>query len=167
MSNDNGKLSFVVRQLTALIKVGGLWLGLFDTHRLRAPLFGFVNVFDVALENQKVRRRSTIDLQRPSIVPLNCSFDLFAIIQDQHHRSVSVDLLFVIVDFGMRLRRRRLTLAYLNRRWLWPAWLRHSSAALHTAVSLIALVCYFSPGFYICERGSNKFAIHNSASKEN
>ncbi len=151
---------------TALIKVRGLWLGLFDTHRLRASLFGFVNVFDVALENQKVRRRPTIDLQRTSIVPLNCSFDLFAIIQDKYHRSMSVDLLFVIVDFGMRLRRWRLTLAYLNRRWLGPTWRRHS-APLHSAVSLIALVCYFSPGLYICERGSNKFAIHNSASKRN
>src|SRR5438046_9649936 len=105
----NGKLSDRrSRQLASLIKVRGLWLGLFDTHRLRAPLFGFVNVFDVALENQKVRLRSTIDLQRTSIVPLNCSFDLFAIIQDQHHRSVSVDLLVVIVAFGLRLARSRL-----------------------------------------------------------
>src|SRR3989442_7356230 len=153
MENDPTDRS---RQPTTLIKVRGLWVGLFDAHRLRPALFGFVNVFDVALENQKVRRRPTIDLQRTSIVPLNGSFDLFAIIQDEHHRSVRVDLLFVIVDFGMRLRRWRLTLAYLNRRRLRPTWRGHS-APLHSSVSLVALGCALSPGFFTGGRECNNF----------
>src|ERR1051326_1396440 len=140
---------------------------LFDTRWLRSTLFGFVDVFDVAFENQEVWRRSTIDLQCAAIIPLNRSFNLFSVFEHQDHWSMSIDLFFIIVDFGVRLCRRRLPLAYLNGRRLGSAWLRHSSPApLPSTVRLVTLMCYFPPGFHICKRGSNKFTIHSSASKK-
>src|SRR6266404_9279617 len=87
-------------------------------HASRHSFLSLVNVFYVALENQKIRSSTAINLQRAAIVPLDCSLNLFTVLQDEDHRRVGVDLLFVIVDLGMRLGRRRLSFSDLQRRRL-------------------------------------------------
>ena len=135
----------------------------FDDGRHRvfnAPLnsfFNFVDVFDVALENQKIRSRTAINLERAAIVPFDCSFNLFTVLQDQNHRRVRVDLFLVIVNLGMRLRRRRLSFSDLNRRRLRRRTRRWhstagSAASIGSIVSSITLLCGLSPGLNVCQR---------------
>ena len=82
--------------------------------RRRYPVFGLEHVLNITLQDQKIRSRPAIDLQRAAIVPLNGALDLFAVQQHENHLRVRVDLFFVIVDLGVCLSRRRLAFPYLN-----------------------------------------------------
>ena len=89
-------------------------LGRWTPGRWRHAVFGFEYVLNIALQDQKIRRRPAIDLQRAAIVPLNRAFNLFAVQQHENHLRVRVDLFLIIVDLGVCLSRRRLALSYLN-----------------------------------------------------
>src|SRR5436305_13843729 len=78
-------------------------------------LVSLVHILDNTFENQKVRRRPAIDLDRASIIPLDSSFDLFTIPEDDDHQRVRVNLFLVVEDFRVRLIRRRHALAHLHR----------------------------------------------------
>jgi hypothetical protein len=83
---------------------------------------------------------------------------------------VRVDLFLVIVDFGVRLSRRRLAFADLNRRWLLrrTRWRRSTSrrASIGSIIGAIALICRLAPGLNVCQRRPDKFAIHGTSSKK-
>jgi hypothetical protein len=149
--------------------LGRLRRGPFDPRELWDSFLSFVYVFNIALQNQKIRSRPSINFQRSSIVPFDRTFNFFAVLQNEYHLRMGVDLFLVIVDFGVRLRRRRLPLAYLDgrRRRLRRALLWHTATPGHIAVCSVALLWWrFSPGFHVGQRRSNKFAIHSSASKK-
>jgi hypothetical protein len=88
--------------------------GLFNARELWDALFGFVDVLNIALQNQQVRRRSPIDFQRSAIVPLDGSFYFFSVLLDEIDGRVGLDLLLVFVILGVRLRWWRLPLAHLD-----------------------------------------------------
>src|SRR5262249_50698595 len=68
---------------------------------LRHALVGLVDVLNVALKHQEIGRRFAIDLQCTPIVPLNCSLNLFTILQHQNHLSVSINLLLVVINLSV------------------------------------------------------------------
>src|ERR1041385_9457101 len=69
----------------------------------------------MTLQHEQVWRRTAIDFQGTTIVPLNRPFDFFAVHEHQDHRRMSINLLLVIINFSMSLRRRRLPLPLLHR----------------------------------------------------
>src|SRR5215472_5978196 len=74
----------------------------------------FEHVLDVSLENQEIGGTPSIDLERAAIVPLNRTFNLFAILQHDNHGRVSVDLFLVVEDLGTGFRRRGYPFAHLH-----------------------------------------------------
>ena len=77
-------------------------------------LVGLVHVLDVMFEQEQVRRCLAVDLERAPVVPLDCAFYLFAIFQDDDHRRMRVNLLFVVEDFRIGFIRGRNSLAHLH-----------------------------------------------------
>ena len=76
-----------------------------------------------------------------------------------------IDLLLVIVNLRVRFVRWWLTLSILNRRRLGWALLRHAAGAWPLFIHAV-LRWHVSSRFDIGQRSSNKFAIHNIASKK-
>lgn len=83
---------------------------------------------------------------------------------------MSVNLLFVIVDFRVRFGRWRLPLSDLHRRRRLRLTGTLLSAAhppgLSVAVRAFALMVLLTSRFYIRKRRSYEFAIHNTSSNE-
>ena len=77
-------------------------------------LVGLVHVLDVMFEQEQVGRCLAIDLERALVVPLDCPFYLLAVKQDDDHRRMRVNLLFVVEDFRVGFIRGWNSLAHLN-----------------------------------------------------
>lgn len=82
------------------------------------PLVGLEHVLDVPFEHEQIRRSLAIDLQRSTIVPLDRSFNLFTIKQNDDHHGVSVDLFLVIENLRIGFVGRWNSLLNLNWRVL-------------------------------------------------
>jgi hypothetical protein len=79
---------------------------------------------------------------------------------------VRIDLFLVIVDFGVRFRRWRLSLAHLHRRrLLLTGTLLTHAPGLRMTVRAVTLRGLLTSRFYIGERRPYEFAIHNASSK--
>src|SRR5947208_3147291 len=101
-------------------------------------------------QHQKIRPVVTMQLDASLIVPFNAAAQLFAVLQDDDHRSAVVHLLLVVEAFGMSLLRGH-TLAVLVYR------LR---IATLLGVALIALT-------NLSQRRSDQFSVHHTSSRSN
>jgi len=131
-------------------------------------LVSLVHVFDVPLEKKEVGRRLAVDLQCATIIPLDRSFNFFAVKQDNNHRRVRIDLLLVVKELGVGLHRWRRPLSHLYGRLLCRTrgFSTRVSSAVATMPSLGTAVGTF-PGLRhfarltldLGERGSDEFTI--------
>src|SRR6266498_47735 len=131
-------------------------------------LICFVHILDVPLEKKKIGRRLAVHLQRATIVPLDGSFDFFAVKQHNHHWRVRIDLLLIIEELGVSLHRRGRSLSHLNGRMLsrsrcLSAGVSSNVAArssLRTTIGtfpgLRDLACF---ALHLGKRGSDEFTI--------
>src|SRR5882724_3218905 len=131
-------------------------------------LVSLVHVFDVPLEKKEVGRRLAVDLQCATIIPLDRSFNFFAVKQDNNHRRVRIDLLLVVKELGVGLHRWRRALSHLYGRLLCRTRgfsTRVSSAvaampSLGTAVGTFPGLRHFARlTLDLGERGSDEFTI--------
>ena len=131
-------------------------------------LVSLVHVFDVPLEKKEVGRRLAVDLQCATIIPLDRSFNFFAVKQDNNHRRVRIDLLLVVKELGVGLHRWRRPLSHLYGRLLCRTrgFSTRVSSAVAAMPSLGTAVGTF-PGLRhlarltldLGERGSDEFTI--------
>src|SRR5690242_3776931 len=130
-------------------------LGLCELGCLGCALLSFVHVLDITFENQEIWSRPAINLQGASIVPLDRSFDLFAVLQDNYHRGVRVDLFLVIVNLGVCLVGWWLAFAHLDWSLRLRSSLLRSSSAMSISVRSIAMLRCFSFSLDVSQGSSN------------
>jgi hypothetical protein len=130
---------------------------------------GLEDIFNIVLQDHQVRSAFAINLQRVTIVPLDGAFDLFSITKHNNHQRVSIDLLLVIEEFGVRLEGRWHALPRLRsglwgrRRWRcrFPGNMIAASAALDDYVrSFLRKGALAMLSFNFCQGSSNQFTIH-------
>src|ERR1043166_541579 len=75
-------------------------------------VFRLEHILDVSFEQQQVWTVLAINLQCATIIPLDRSFNFFAVKQNDHHQCVRINLLFVVEEFRISFHRRRRALAH-------------------------------------------------------
>jgi hypothetical protein len=146
----------------------GMGAGVPLLHGRFNALVSLVHVFDVPLEKKEVGGRLAVDLQCATIIPLDRSFNFFAVKQDNNHRRVRIDLLLVVKELGVCLHRWRRPLSHLYGRLLYRTrgFSTRVSSAVAAMPSLGTAVGTF-PGLrhlarftlHLGERGSDEFTI--------